>query len=83
MNGYYSDTHPKMEALQIKLLLEVPGWRKMEMMVSLNASVQELALAVLCRRYPVASPTVLHRRLADIVLGPELARKVYEQPEFA
>jgi len=83
MSAYYSDTHPKMEALQIKLLREAPAWRKMEMLVSLNASAQELALAGLRRRYPNASPGELRRRLADILLGQDLARKVYGEPEYA
>jgi len=72
-----------MEALQIKLLREVPSWRKMEMLVSLNASAQELALAGLHRRYPEASQSELHRRLADLLLGEELARKVYGEPKYA
>jgi len=83
MSGYYSDTHPKMEAFQVKLLREAPTWRKMEMLVSLNASAQELALAGLRRRYPDANPSELRRRLADILLGQDLARKVYGEPEYA
>ena len=55
MSGYYSDTHPKMEELQVKLLHEVPVYRKMEMLISLNASAQELALAGLRLRFPNAS----------------------------
>jgi hypothetical protein len=82
MSGYYSDTHPKMEALQIKLLREAPPWRKMEMLVSLNASAQELALAGLRRRYPEASLNELRRRLADLLLGEDLARKVYGDTGF-
>ncbi len=82
MSGYYSDTHPKMEALQIKLLQEVPSWQKMEMLVSLNASAQELALAGLRRRYPEASLSELRRRLADLLLGEDLARKVYGGREY-
>jgi hypothetical protein len=83
MRGYYSDTHPEMEALQIRLLREVPSWRKMEMLISLNASAQELALSGLQRRFPSASPNELRRRLADILLGQDLARKVYGEPEYA
>jgi hypothetical protein len=83
MSGYYTDTHPKMEALQIKLLRETPSWRKMEMLVSLNASARELAVAGLRRRYPKASPDELRRRLADLLLGEDLARKVYGDPGYA
>ena len=71
-----------MEALQIELLRQVPGWRKMEMLVSLNEAARELALAGLRQRYPEASSQELHRRLADILLGEELARKVYGATEY-
>jgi hypothetical protein len=55
----------------------------MELLVSLNASAQELALDGLRRRFPHASPNELHRRLADLLLGVELACKVYGEPEYA
>ena len=82
MTSYHSDTHPKMEALQVELLRELPPWRKMELLVSLNASAQKLALAGLQRRYPNATPNELRRRLADLQLGEELAREVYGDPEY-
>ena len=82
MSGYYTDTHPDVEALQIKLLRETPPWRKMEMLASLNASARELALAGLRRRYPHAGQDELRRRLADLLLGEELARKVYGEPNY-
>ena len=77
MTALYSDTHPKMEALQIKLLREVPAWRKMEMLAQLNASAQTLALGGLRQRYPKASEGELRRRLAGLLLGDEIAQKVY------
>jgi len=78
--GYYSDTDSQMEALQIKLLRQAPPWRKMEMLINLNASARELALAGLRRRYPSSSEKALNRRLADILLGEQLAAKVYGVP---
>jgi hypothetical protein len=48
----------------------------MEMLASLNHAARELALAGLRRRYPHADETELHRRLADLLLGKELARHV-------
>jgi hypothetical protein len=77
MNAYYSDTHPKMEALQIRLLREAPSWRKMEMLAGLNQSAQTLALVGLRQRHPQASERELRRRLADLLLGEDQARKVY------
>ena len=83
MSPYYSDTHPAMEALQIRLLHEAPPWRKMEMLAGLNASAKTLALSGLHRHYPKANPEELHRRLAGLLLGEELARKVYGELENA
>ena len=77
MNPYYSDTHPKMEALQIRLLRETPPWRKMEMLAGLNQATRDLALAGLRRRHPGAGEPELRRRLAGLLLGEELASKVY------
>lgn len=83
MSDYYTDTHPKMEALQIEHLRQSPAWRKMEMLVSLNASARELALAGLRLRYPSAGENELRRRLADLLLGNDLALKIYGAPGYA
>ena len=77
MSALFSDTHPKMEALQIQLWRQASATRKMHMLAQLNASAQMLALAGLQSRYPQASKAELRRRLADLLLGEELARKVY------
>jgi hypothetical protein len=77
MPPYYSDTNPKMEALQVQLLRTAPSWRKMEMLAGLNATARALALAGLRQRYPQAGEAELRRRLADLLLGPELAQKIY------
>ena len=83
MSAYYSDTHPVMEALQIRLLREAPPWRKMEWLAGLNASAKTPALSGLRRRYPKASPEELRRRLAGLLLGEELSRKVHGEPGHA
>ncbi len=36
MAQYFSDTHPDIEALQIRLLRETPDWRKLQMLADLN-----------------------------------------------
>ena len=72
-----SDTHPKMEALQIHVWRQASPTRKMHMLAQLNESARTLALMGLRSRYPHASETELRRRLADLLLGEELARKVY------
>jgi len=77
MRPYYSDTNPKMEELQIRLLRETPPWRKMQMLAGLNAAARKLALAGLRRRFPQSGEAELRRRLAGLLLGEELASKVY------
>jgi len=73
----FTDTHPEAERVQIELLRRAPAWRKMQMVGELNRTVKELALSGLRRRHPHASPEELRRRLADLLLGPELAARAY------
>ena len=83
MSAYHTDTHPKMEALQIRLLRSASPARKMEMLAGLNASAKTLAINGLHLRYPQASERELRRRLAGLLLGEEAARKVYGDLEHA
>ena len=55
----------------------MPGWRKMELVGEMNRALRELALIGLRQRYPNDSPARRRRRLASLVLGPELATQVY------
>lgn len=77
MSALFSDTHPKVEALQIELWRQASPTRKMHMLAQLNASARLLALTGLRSRFPNATQAELRRRLADLLLGEELARKVY------
>ena len=77
MSTFSSDTHPKMEALQIQLLRQATPFQKLEMLSELNASARMLALIGLNSRYPLADEAEVQRRLASLLLGEELARKVY------
>jgi hypothetical protein len=44
---------------------------------SMNYMVRSLAVAGLRERYPDDSPAQLRRRLADLLLGPELAGRAF------
>jgi hypothetical protein len=72
-----SDTHPQIEAYQLQLLREVPPWRKANMLGQMYATVKQLATQGLRQRHPDASEDELRRRLADLLLGEELATRVY------
>jgi len=77
MSALFPDTRPEAEAVLIRLLREAPPWRKLEMVDQLNQSVKLLALAGLRQRFPLDNDDRLRRRLADLLLGDELALKVY------
>ncbi len=80
----FPDTRPEAEAVLIGLLRQAPPWRKLIMVGQLNQTVRTLALSGLRTRYPEATPQELRRRLADLLLGVELAAEVYgplEAPE--
>jgi len=83
MTTLSSDTHPKMEALQIQLWRQASPMRKMQALAQLNASARMLALTGLRSRFPNASEAELRLKLAGLILGDELANKVYGETRHA
>jgi hypothetical protein len=77
MDPRWPDTHPEVERLQIAGLRHMPTWRKAALMAEMGQSVRTLALAGLRHRHPTDTPARRQRRLADLVLGPELAARAY------
>ena len=77
MSVLFSDTSPAAEQVQMELLRRAPTGRKLYMVAQMNLTVRRLALSGLRERYPLAGEAELRRRLADLLLGPELAAKVY------
>jgi len=77
MSILFSDTTPEAEEKLIELLRAAPSWRKFEMMSQLNARMKMLLMAGLKQRHPHAEEAELKRRMADLLLGPELAQTVY------
>ncbi len=77
MTTLFPDTHPEAERVLLELLRQAPPWRKIEMLGQMNETAKTLALNGLRQRHPQDSPQKLRRRLADLLLGPKLAEKVY------
>lgn len=77
MNSSLSDTDPQAAKIQIELLRQAPPWRRLEIYTQLYRSVRKLTYLGLRDRFPNDTPERLNRRLADHLLGVELAGKVY------
>lgn len=78
MTSYYSDTHPKIEQMQIEFIRRMPSWKKFSIVDGLNETVKTLAITGIKQRNPNATPKQIHRMLASLMLGEELAQKVYD-----
>jgi hypothetical protein len=72
-----ADTSPHIEQMQIERLRQMPAWRKLALVGEMNRTVRDLALTGLRQRHPHDTPAQRQRRLADLLLGPELAARVY------
>ena len=80
MTTLFPDTSPAAQRVLIDRLRSLPPWRKLRMVADMNATVRQLALAGLRERYPEAGPDELRRRLADLLLGADLAARAYGPP---
>ncbi len=81
MSTLANDTSPEAERVQIQIWRTMPTWRKLELVAAMNATVRELALTGLQRRYPHASAAQLNRQLAALTLGEDLATRIYGKLE--
>jgi hypothetical protein len=72
-----ADTLPEIERMLIEALREMPPCRKLELLGEMSRTVCELAVAGLRQRYPDDTPEQRKRRLADLLLGAEMAERVY------
>jgi len=71
------DTSPEVEEILFAYWRDTPVWEKWQRMAELNRAARLLALGGLRRRYPHATEAELRRRLADLILGPDLAAAAY------
>jgi hypothetical protein len=75
-----SDTSPDVERALLELARRTPAWRKLEILGELHSTVRELLLIGLRERHPFDPPEVLRRRLAEALLGADLAERAYPTP---
>ncbi|NLS79066.1 MAG: nucleotidyltransferase family protein [Chloroflexi bacterium] len=77
MMSLSQDTAPEIEALQLELQRRMAPWRKMALLGDMHASLATLALAGLRQLHPAEPLQTLERRLADALLGAEIAKQAY------
>lgn len=71
------DTDPGAEAVQLEIYRRMTAEEKIQLVWQANEESRVLALAGLRLRYPTAGKEELQRRLKGLLLGEELATKVY------
>ncbi len=79
MGALSADTSPAIEQIQLDLIRRMPAWAKLAMVDDLNETVRAFAIAGINQRCPGATPEQIRRQLAGLMLGEELARKVYDR----
>lgn len=77
MQNSYKDTRPEVLDLQNKLLRQDSPARKLKLLGQMNLMVKSLAISGLQFRYPDKNPETQRRCLAELMLGKEIAEKVY------
>jgi len=74
-----ADTSARAAEIQIDLWRRMSAAEKARIVAGLTRAVQELCLAGIRERHPLASERECLLRLAVVKLGPELACKVYPE----
>jgi len=73
----FSDTSPAAEEVLLDLYRRMPTWRKIELIEDANRTARHLAVMGLRSRHPGESSLRLRRRLFGLVLGEEMATRIY------
>lgn len=73
----FADTTPEAEAVLIEIYRHMPAWRKLELVEDGIRTARLLAMTGLRSRHPGESEARLRRRLLGLVLGEEIAVRVY------
>lgn len=72
-----SDTDDDVAERQVAAWRRLTAAEKLRLVLQMNATVRQLAVAGIKQRYPRAGPRERFLRLAQLTLGYELARKAY------
>lgn len=73
------DTTPEIEQRQVEAWRRMRPAEKLTLVLRMSANVRQLALAGVRRRHPDLSKHEQQLRLAQVILGDELARAAYPE----
>ena len=76
-NAPLTDTSCAAAAVQIRVLRGMPPCRKVSLVEDANRTARSLALAGIAVRFPGATEELRYRLLMDLLLGKELAERIY------
>ncbi len=71
------DTSCEAEQVQLDLIRAMPAWRKLELVNDAIQTSRQLSLAGLRERHPGEPIERLRRRLRGLVLGEEIAERIW------
>ncbi len=77
MNPLLSDTALGAERVRLARIRQMSAGEKLAAVDAMAALLRTLVLGRIRQCHPEATPEEVRRRLAEQMLGPELARKVY------
>ena len=71
------DTDREAERVLVEIMKALPAWKKLALLDDACTTARALALAGLRARHPQASDATLHRMLMGLLLGDEIASRVW------
>jgi hypothetical protein len=71
------DTSLEAESIQIDILRKAPTGKRLRVAAEMSETIMLLSRIGVARRNPGATPAELRRLAAEVILGPELALRVY------
>jgi Rv0078B-related antitoxin len=77
MHSFLADTDPQAERVYTAILRQLSPWEKANLIADMAESGRELVLLNVRKRHPDAGDEEIFRYLAERMLGPEVAGRVY------
>jgi len=71
------DTNREAERVLVEIMKALPSWKKLALLDDACSTSRALALAGLRARHPEASEAALHRMLMGLLLGEEIATRIW------